>query len=44
MLNIQNYTFFNPSPNFREMVILKLISQENDISQDTMAKKVGVVP
>jgi predicted transcriptional regulator len=44
MLNIQNYTFFNPSPNFREMMILKLISQENDISQDAMAKKVGVVP
>ncbi|MGY4686693.1 MarR family transcriptional regulator [Petrotoga mexicana DSM 14811] len=44
MLNIQNYTFFNPSPNFREMMILKLISQENDISQETMAKKVGVVP
>lgn len=44
MLDIQKYTFFNPSPNFREMMILNLISQDNDISQDSMAKIVGVVP
>ena len=44
MLNIEKYTFFNPSPNFREMMILKLISEDNDISQDKISKNVGIVP
>lgn len=44
ILNLDEYDFFNPSPNFREMMILKLISKNTNISQDKLAKNVGIVP
>lgn len=44
MFNFEDYNFFNPSPNFREMLILQLISNNSEISQETLAKKVGIVP
>jgi predicted transcriptional regulator len=44
MLELDEYNFFNPSPNFREMMILKLISKNENISQDKLAKNVGIVP
>jgi prephenate dehydrogenase len=44
MLELDEYNFFNPSPNFREMMILKLISKNENISQDKLSKNVGIVP
>jgi predicted transcriptional regulator len=44
ILNLDEFDFFNPSPNFREMMILKLISKNSDISQEKLSKNVGIVP
>ncbi|WP_240739407.1 winged helix-turn-helix transcriptional regulator [Marinitoga lauensis] len=44
MFNFEDYTFFNPSPNFRELMILQIISQNERVSQEMIAKSVGIVP
>ncbi|SHF18474.1 C-methyltransferase C-terminal domain-containing protein [Marinitoga hydrogenitolerans DSM 16785] len=44
MFDFEDYTFFNPSPNFRELMILQIISQNKKVSQETIAKNVGIVP
>ncbi|MDN5343208.1 winged helix-turn-helix transcriptional regulator [Oceanotoga sp. DSM 15011] len=44
MFDTEEYMFFNPSPNYREMMILKIISKNSDTSQESLAKKVGIVP
>ena len=43
-MNLSEYSFFNPSPNLREMVILKSISENQDISQESLARVANVVP
>ncbi len=44
LLNLNDFSFFNPSPDFREMNILRAITENPKISQDRLAKYVGVVP
>ncbi|WGS65672.1 winged helix-turn-helix transcriptional regulator [Marinitoga aeolica] len=44
MFNFEDYTFFNPSPNFRELMILQIISKNENVSQEFIAKTVGIVP
>ncbi|GAB6189264.1 hypothetical protein JCM30566_10030 [Marinitoga arctica] len=44
MFDFEDYTFFNPSPNFRELMILQIISQNEKVSQETIARSVGIVP
>ncbi|NUU99806.1 MarR family transcriptional regulator [Marinitoga sp. 1154] len=44
MFNFEEYMFFNPSPNFRELMILQLISQNEHISQEMLSKSVGIAP
>ncbi|KAF2955392.1 MULTISPECIES: MarR family winged helix-turn-helix transcriptional regulator [Marinitoga] len=44
MFNFEDYTFFNPSPNFRELMILQIISKNENVSQEMIAKTVGIVP
>jgi len=43
-MNIGEFSFFNPSPNFREMSILKVIAETSNISQERLAAVAGVVP
>ncbi len=43
-MEISNFSFFSPSPMFREMNILRIISQEPTISQGALAKATGIVP
>lgn len=43
-MELSNFSFFSPSPMFREMNILRIISQESTISQGTLAKATGIVP
>ena len=43
-MELNNFSFFSPSPNFREMIILRMISQEPEISQGALAKTTGIVP
>ncbi|MDK2953028.1 MAG: hypothetical protein PWQ27_411 [Kosmotoga sp.] len=43
-MNIGEFSFFNPSPNFREMSILKAIAETPSISQERLAAVAGVVP
>jgi len=43
-MELSSFSFFSPSPNFREMNILRMISQEPDISQGSLAKSTGIVP
>lgn len=43
-MELNNFSFFSPSPNFREMIILRMISQQPEISQGTLAKTTGIVP
>ncbi len=38
------YSFFNPSPNFREMNLLKTLSETASISQERLARLAGIVP
>lgn len=44
MFDFEDYTFFNPSPNFRELMILQIISKNENVSQEMIAKTVGIVP
>jgi len=44
VFNFEEYGFFNPSPNFREMTILQMISKDPQVSQENIAKGVGIVP
>ncbi|KLO23102.1 MarR family transcriptional regulator [Marinitoga sp. 1197] len=44
MFNFEEYMFFNPSPNFRELMLLQLISQNEHISQEMLSKSVGIAP
>ncbi|NUU96058.1 MarR family transcriptional regulator [Marinitoga sp. 1135] len=44
MFDFEDYTFFNPSPNFRELMILQIISQNEKVSQEMIARSVGIVP
>ncbi len=43
-LNLNDFSFFNPSPDFREMNILKALTENPKISQERLAKYAGVVP
>ncbi len=43
-MELSNFSFFSPSPDFREMIILRMISQEPEISQGVLAKATGIVP
>ena len=43
-MNLNDFSFFNPSPDFREMNILKAITENPKVSQERLAKYVGVVP
>lgn len=43
-MDLSNFSFFNPSPNLREMNILKIISKEPTISQGSLARASGIVP
>jgi len=43
-MELNNFSFFSPSPNFREMIILRMISQAPEISQGALAKTTGIVP
>ncbi len=43
-MNLSDFSFFNPSPDFREMNILKALSENPNISQEKLAKVAGVVP
>lgn len=43
-MELSNFSFFSPSPNFREMNILRMVSQDPDISQGALAKATGIVP
>ncbi len=38
------YSFFNPSPNFREMSILKALTESSSVSQERLARIAGIVP
>ncbi|OQY09543.1 MAG: MarR family transcriptional regulator [Marinitoga sp. 4572_148] len=44
MFDFEDYMFLNPSPNFRELMILQIISQNKKVSQEMIAKSVGIVP
>lgn len=43
-MDLSTFSFFNPAPDFREMSILRLISQQPAISQSELAKRTGIVP
>lgn len=43
-MNLNEFSFFNPSPDFREMSILKAITENPSISQEKLAKVAGIVP
>ena len=43
-MELSNFSFFSPSPNFREMNILRMVSQDSNISQGALAKATGIVP
>ena len=43
-MTLMDFSFFNPSPNFREMSLLRALSQNPDISQGILAKSAGIVP
>ena len=43
-MDLSSFSFFNPAPDFREMSILRLISQKTDISQGALARSSGIVP
>lgn len=44
MFDFEDYMFLNPSPNFRELMILQIISQNKKVSQEMIARSVGIVP
>ncbi|BBE30313.1 hypothetical protein OSSY52_04540 [Tepiditoga spiralis] len=44
MFKFEEYSFFNPSPNFREMVLLQIISKDSNVSQEILAKNAGIAP
>lgn len=43
-MDIDAYSFLNPSPNLREMTVLRLLTQNPALSQEALARSVGVVP
>ena len=43
-MNLNEFSFFNPSPDFREMNILKALTENPSISQERLAKVAGIVP
>lgn len=43
-MDLTEFSFFNPSPNFREMSILKALAENPEISQERLARTAGVVP
>jgi predicted transcriptional regulator len=43
-MNLNEFSFFNPSPDFREMEILKTINENPETSQEKIALKAGIVP
>src|SRR6056297_49386 len=43
-MDLSSFSFFNPAPDFREMSILRLISQQPSISQGELAKCTRIVP
>ena len=43
-MELSGFLFFNPSPDFRELSILKALSEKASISQEKLARVAGVVP
>jgi len=43
-MNINEFSFLNPSPDFREMSILRAVTKNPDISQQRLSQISGVVP
>lgn len=43
-MDLSEYSFFNPSPNFREMSILKALTESSSVSQERLARLAGIVP
>ena len=43
-MDLSEYSFFNPSPNFREMSILKALTESSSVSQERLARIAGIVP
>lgn len=43
-MDFTEYTFFNPSPHFREMSLLKALTETPSISQERLALVAGIVP
>lgn len=44
LMDLSEYSFFNPSPNFREMSILKALTESSSVSQERLARLAGIVP
>jgi len=44
LMDLSEYSFFNPSPNFREMSILKALTESSSVSQERLARIAGIVP
>ena len=42
--DFQDFSFFNPSPNLREMQILRILASDPEVSQESIAYKTGIVP
>ena len=43
-MDLSEFSFFNPSPNFREMSILKALTESSSVSQERLARIAGIVP
>ena len=43
-MDIHSYSFLNPSPNLRELTVLRMLMENPALSQETLARNTGVVP
>ncbi|HPE69542.1 MAG TPA: winged helix-turn-helix transcriptional regulator [Thermotogota bacterium] len=43
-MDLLGYSFFNPSPDFRELSILRALTATPEISQERLAQLAGIVP